>query len=78
METKSFRLTFFDIEANFMQDMWGIPIDLTRLAELYGMFSAFDITQELENQLGEADPDAKVVVTDIKGNPVKDMVTTRG
>ena len=78
METKSFRLTFFDIEANLMQDMWDIPIDLTRLAELYGMFSVFDITRELENQLGEGDPDAKVVVTDMKGNPVKDMVTTRG
>lgn len=78
METKSFRLTFFDTDSNTMQDMWDIPIDLSRLAQLHGMYSVFDISRALQNQLGEAEPDAKAVVTDIKGNPIKDMVTTRG
>lgn len=77
-ETKSFRLTFYDTEGNTMQDLWDIPIDLSRLQQLHGLYSVFDITRAVEQQLGETDSDAKVVVTDIKGNPIKDMVTTRG
>ena len=61
-----------------MQDLWDIPIDLSRLQQLHGLYSVFDITRAVEQQLGETDSDAKVVVTDIKGNPIKDMVTTRG
>ena len=78
MENKLFRLAFFDTDCNSMQDMWNIPIDLSRLSQLHGAYSVFDITRAVQSQLGEADPDAKVIVTDIKGNPIKDMVTTRG
>ena len=65
MENKSFRLTLFDTDCNSMQDMWDIPIDLSRLSQLHGAYSVFDITRALQSQLGEANPDAKVIVTDI-------------
>ena len=78
MGNKLFRLTFFDTDCNSMQDMWNIPIDLSRLSQLHDAYSVFDITRALQSQLGEANPDAKIIVTDIKGNPINDMVTTRG
>ena len=75
VETKSFRLTFVDGDGNF-QDMWEIPIDLTQLQEIHGLNTVVHIVAEIERQLSEED--AKLVITDIKGNPIRDMPTTRG
>lgn len=75
-ETKSFRLTYVNVSDNQLEDMWEIPIDLNHLQEMYGMYTLFNVVMEVENQLCE--PDAKLVITDIKGNPVRDMSTTRG
>ena len=38
----------------------------------------YQVTNALQEQLGEDDPDAKLLVTTTTGNPIKDMVTTRG
>ena len=75
VETKSFRLTFVDGDGNF-EDMWEIPIDLTQLQEIHGLYTVVHVVAEIERQLSEED--AKLVITDIKGNPIRDMPTTRG
>lgn len=74
-ETKSFRLTFVDGDGNF-EDMWEIPIDLTQLQEMHGLYTVLHVVSEIERQLGEED--TKLVVTDIKGNPIRNMPATRG
>ena len=53
-------------------------ISLELVAQLHGLCTVFHIANALQAQLGEDDPDPKLLVTDIKGNPIKDMVTTRG
>ena len=51
---------------------------LCRLSQLHGLYTVFDVTNAHQQQLGEDDPDAKLLVTTTTGNPIKDMVTTRG
>ena len=75
MDTKSFRLTFVDGDGNF-EDMWEIPIDLFEPQESHGLYTVVHVVAEIERQLGEED--TKLVVTDIKGNPIRDMPATRG
>ena len=75
IDTKSFRLTFVDGDGNF-EDMWEIPIDLSELQESHGLYTVVHVVAEIERQLGEED--TKLVVTDIKGNPIRDMPATRG
>ena len=60
--------------------MCDVPVDLCRLSQLHGLYAVFDVTNALQEQLGEDDPDAncKLLVTTTTGNPIKDMVTTRG
>ena len=74
VESKSFRLTFVDGDGIF-KDMWEIPIDLSQLQEMHGQYTVLHVVAEIERQLSE---DAKLVVTDIKGNPIRDMPSTRG
>ena len=75
VESKSFRLTFVDGDGIF-EDMWEIPIDLSQLQEMHGQYTVLHVVAEIERQLSEED--AKLVVTDIKGNPIRDMPSTRG
>ena len=75
VDTKSFPLTFVDGDGNF-DDMWEIPIDLSELQESHGLYTVVHVVAEIERQLGEED--TKLVVTDIKGNPIRDMPATRG
>lgn len=74
-DTKSFRLTFVDGDGNF-EDMWEIPIDLNQLQEMHGLYTVVHVVAEVERQLSEEN--AKLVITDIKGNPIRDMPSTRG
>lgn len=75
-ETKAFRLTYINAkEAGQMEDMWEIPIDLTSLQDDHGPYTVYHVAEQVEHQLGE---EAKLVITDIKGNPIRDMSTTRG
>ena len=53
-------------------------MDLCCLSQLHGLYTVFDVTNAHQQQLGEDDPDAKLLVTTTTGNPIKDMVTTRG
>ena len=75
VETKSFRLTFVDGDGNF-EDIWEISIDLSQLQESHGLYTVLHVVAEIERQLGEED--TKLVITDIKGNPIRDMPGTRG
>ena len=67
--------TFVDGDGIF-EDMWEIPIDLSQLQEMHGQYTVLHVVAEIERQLSEED--AKLVVTDIKGNPIRDMPSTRG
>ena len=53
-------------------------MDLCRLSQLHGLYAVFDVTNALQEQLEEDDPDAKLLVITTTGNPIKDMVSTRG
>ena len=79
IENRSFRLTFYDQEYSAMQYTAQCGM-LCRLSQLHGLYTMFDVTNALQEQLGEDDPDAncKLLVTTTTGNPIKDMVTTRG
>ena len=74
-ESKSFRLTFVDGDGNF-EDMWEIPIDLGQLQDMHGQYTVLHVVGEIERQLNEED--TRLVVTDIKGKPIRDMASTRG
>ena len=81
IENRSFKLTFYDPEDSAMQytaQCGMCPWILCRLSQLHGLYTVFDVTNALQEQLGEDDPDAKLLVTTTTGNPIKDMVTTRG
>ena len=55
--------------------MWEIPIDLSELQDMHGQYTVLHVG-EIERQLNEED--TKLVVTDIKGKPIRDMPSTRG
>ena len=74
-ESKSFRLTFVDGDGYF-EDMWEIPIDLGQLEDMHGQYTVLHVVGEIERQLNEKD--TRLVVTDIKGKPIRDMASTRG
>ena len=59
--------------ANF-EDMWEIPIDLGQLQDMHGQYTVLHVVGEIETQLNEEN----TIVTDIKGKPIGDMVSTRG
>ncbi|KXJ14534.1 hypothetical protein AC249_AIPGENE26764 [Exaiptasia diaphana] len=74
-EIKSFRLTYANVEAGVqLQDMWEIPIDLASLHARNNCYTVFDVISELERQMDEG---TKLIITDIKGNPIRDMTITR-
>ena len=56
-ETKSFRLTYVSDDNSF-EDIWEIPIDLTKLQDTYGTHTLLNVVSEVENKLK--------IITDIK------------
>ena len=75
IDTKSCRLTYVNDDGGF-EDMWDIPIELSQLQHNFGLYTVQHVVAEVEHQLAEEN--ARLVITDIKGNPIRDMVTTRG
>ena len=75
IDTKSFRLTYVNDDGGF-EDMWDILIDLSQLQHNFGLYTVQQVVAEVENQLVEEN--ARLVITDIKGNPIRDMAATRG
>ena len=74
IDTKSFRLTYVNDDGGF-EDMRDIPIELSQLQHNFGLYTVQHVA-EVEHQLAEEN--ARLVITDIKGNPIRDMATTRG
>jgi len=54
--------------------IYEVPVDLTKLQGIYGEVNIRNIQEEIQNQIGGE----HYILTNKKGNPIRDMPNTRG
>jgi len=62
-------------ENSTMETIFDVPVNITELAQKYPSFTVDDIQEEVKSQVGGS---IYFIITDKKGNPIRNMKNTRG
>jgi len=71
---KTITISDVAVSDNIPMTIYEVPVDLTKLQGIYGEVNIRNIQEEIQNQIGGE----HYILTNKKGNPIRDMPNTRG